>query len=522
MQEAAARTADIALARPTSSAGYLVNEIKLHKRGAVLAAAAVVVAVAAVAYFFYAARGGVAIDSVAVLPFVNVNNDPNTEYLSDGISDSIINSLSRLPNLNVKTLNAVLRYKGQQPDPQKVGREQNVRAVLMGRMTQRGDDLTISAELVDVSDNRRLWGAEYNRKRSDILVVQDEIAQEITAGLRLRLTGEEKKQLAKQYTQNNDAYLHYQLGKYYFRQNTKEAFEKSIESFEQAIKIDPNYALAYAGLARTYQYMGTRAFSPPKEYEHKVEWAALKALQLDDTLAEAHVFLGMHKISDYDWVGAEKEIKRALELNPNSSQANEAYSIYLRVIRGADEALRYAIRAYELDSMLWGGEPAFPYFLARQYDKAIELYRKNLEKKPDNAYLHILLGEAYVAKGMPAEGVAETQKGMALDATIDKTPERWDRYPMLAYAYAAAGRRDEALKILDEQQRLAKQRYVSPYNFAIIYTGLGDKDRAFEWLTKCVEQRTLIIFHLKSRPLFDSLRSDPRYPVLLRRMNLEP
>ena len=161
-------------------------------------------------------------------------------------------------------------------------------------------------------------------------------------------------------------------------------------------------------------------------------------------------------------------------------------------------------------------------YMARQYDKAIELYRKNLEKKPDNAHAHILLGEAYVAKGMPAEGVAEMQKGMALDATLAKTPERWDRYPLLAYAYAAAGRRDEALKILDEQQRLAKQRYVSPYNFAIIYTGLGDKDRAFEWLTKCVEQRTLIIFHLKSRPLFDPLRSDPRYADLLRRMNLEP
>ena len=161
-------------------------------------------------------------------------------------------------------------------------------------------------------------------------------------------------------------------------------------------------------------------------------------------------------------------------------------------------------------------------YMARQYDKAIELYRKNMEKRPDNAHAHILLGEAYVAKGMPAEGVAEMQKGVALDATLAKTPERWDRYPLLAYAYAAAGRRDEALKILGEQQRLAKQRYVSPYNFAIIYTGLGDKDRAFEWLTKCVEERTLIIFHLKSRPLFDSLRSDPRYPELLRRMNLKP
>jgi tetratricopeptide (TPR) repeat protein len=168
------------------------------------------------------------------------------------------------------------------------------------------------------------------------------------------------------------------------------------------------------------------------------------------------------------------------------------------------------------------GETAFAYFLARRYDKAIESYRKALEKMPDNAHAHVLLGEAYVAKGMMAEGVAETEKGIALDVTLAKTPERWDRYPLLAYAYAAAGRRDEALKILGAQHKLARQRYVSPYNFAIIYTALGDKDRAFEWLTKSVEQRTLIIFHLKSRPLFDPLRADPRYADLLRRMNLEP
>jgi serine/threonine-protein kinase len=517
-----ATAGDGATARTTSSAEYLVREIKRHKRGAAVVAATVFVAVAAVAYFFYPTSSGEAIDSVAVLPFVDASADPNAEYLSEGISDSIINSLSRLPNLKVNSLNSVLRYKGQQIDPQKVGREQNVRAVLMGRMTKRGDDVTISAELVDVSDNRRLWGEQYSRKLSDILVVQEEIAREISEGLRLRLTGEEKKLLAKQHTENTEAFLLYSLGNYSSRPMTKEGFEKGIEFFEQAIKVDPNYALAYARLASTYQFMGSRGFSPSKKYEQKVEWAALKALQLDDTLAEAHVALGAHKFYSFDWAGAEKEIKRGLELDPNSSQANGTYSIYLRVVGRVNEGLPYAIRARELDSMPDRGEAAFDYYIARQYDKAIELYRKNLEQKPDNAHAHILLGEAYVAKGMPAEGVAEMQKGVALDVTLGKTPERWDRYPLLAYALAAAGRRDEALKILDEQQRLAKQRYVSPYNFAIIYTGLGDKDRAFEWLTKCVEQRTLIIFHLKSRPLFDPLRSDPRYAELLRKMNLEP
>ncbi|MEP6922207.1 MAG: FlgO family outer membrane protein [bacterium] len=516
------QTADLALARPTSSAASLMNSVARHGRGVALAAAGMVLTVAAIAYFSHSAKSSGAIDSVAVMPFVNANADPSAEYLSEGISDSLINSLSRLPNLKVKSLNSVLRYKGQEVDPQKVGREQNVRAVLIGRMTQQGDDVTISAELVDVSDNRRLWGGQYRRKRSDIVVVQNEIAGEITNGLRLRLTAEEKKLLAGQQTQNSDAFLLYSLGNYYFRKNTKEGFEKSIESFNQAIQIDPNYALAYAGLAGTYQFMGTRGFSHPKEYEQKVEWAALKALQLDETLAEAHVFLGVHKFYDFDWTGAEKEIKRALELDPNSSQANDAYWVYLGALGRADEGLPYELRSRELDSTPDRGQAAFAYFLARQYDKAIELYGKNLEKKPDNAHAHILLGEAYVAKGMPAAGVAEMEKGLALDATLAKTPERWDRYPLLAYAYAAAGRRAEALRILGEQQRLAKQRFVSPYNFAIIYTGLGDKDQAFESLRKSVEQHTLILVHLKSRPLFDPLRSDSRYAELLRRMNLEP
>jgi TolB-like protein/Tfp pilus assembly protein PilF len=493
-----------------------------HKGVAILAAAIVVAAVAAIAHYFSPARVGEAIDSVAVLPFVNVSADPNTEYLSDGISDSIINSLSRVPNLKVMSLSSVLRYKGQTVDPRAVGREMNVRAVLVGRLTLQGDSLAISSELVDVRDNRRLWGEQYSRKVSGILVVQEEIVRQISDGLRLRLSGEERKQLAKQNTGNADAYQYYILGRHYYRQNTKEAFEKSIESFEQAIKIDPNYALAYAGLARTYQFMISRGFSPPKEYEQKVEWAALKALHLDDTLAEAHASLGAHKFIDFDWAGVEKEIKRALELDPNSSQANEAYSVCLRVVGRADEAIQYEVRARELDSTTDRGGIAFGYYLARQYDKAVELYRNALEKNPNNAHAHILLGEAYVAKGMTAEGVAEMQKGMALDATLAKTPERWDRYPLLAYACAVAGRRDDALKILDEQQRLAKKRYVSPYNFAIIYTGLGDKDRAFERLTECVEQRILIIFHLKIRPLFDPLRSDPRYADLLRKMNLEP
>lgn len=268
--------------------------------------------------------------------------------------------------------------------------------------------------------------------------------------------------------------------------------------------------------------MGTRGFWSTKESEQNLEWAVLKAVQLDDTLAEGHVLLGVYKISNFDWVGAGKEFQRALELDPNSYLANFSYSHYLMINGKQGESLPYAIRAQELDSTVSPGELAFAYSVARQYDKAIELYRKAIERRPDNPHPHILLGEVYLAKAMPAEALAEMRKGIALDATLARTPERWDRYPMLAYACAAAGQRDEALKILSEQQRLAKQRYVSPYNFAIIYTGLGDKDQAFAWLAKGVEERTTIIWHVKIRPMFDSLRSDPRYLDLLRRMNLEP
>ncbi|MEK6284837.1 MAG: protein kinase [Acidobacteriota bacterium] len=518
VSESAATTGDGATARTTSSAEYLVSEIKRHKRGAVLAAAAVVVAVAAVAYFFYPARSGEAIDSVAVLPFVNVSADPNTEYLSDGISDSIINSLSRLPNLKVISLNRVLRYRGQQVDPQAVGRELNVKAVLMGRLTQQGDGLAISTELVDVRDNRRLWGEQYSRKLSGILVVQGEIARQILDGLRLRLSGEQKNQLAKPYTENTEAYELYILGKHYFRKQTKEAFEKSIDYYKQAIEKDPNYALAYTGLAYTYYFMVNRGFWTTNEYLPKLEGAALKALELDDTLAEGHVFLGVAKYSNFDWAGSEKELKQALELDPNSPLANIAFSNYLSSVGRPDDALPYAKRAVELDPTSQAGGLANAYLVARQYDKAIELYREVLDKNPDRPQPHALLGETYLAKEMYEEGVAEIQTAV----TLDNAPERWDRHPMLAYAYAVAGRRDEALKILNEQKRLEKQRYISPYNFAIIYTGLGDKDRAFESLEKGYEQRTPLIYRLKSRPMFDSLRSDRRYAELLRKMNLTP
>ncbi len=520
MHESAARTADVAMARPTSSAEYLVSEIKRHKRGAMLATTAVVIAVVAVAYFFYPARGSETIDSVAVLPLVNVSADPNMEYLSDGISDSIINSLSQLPNLKVISLSSVLHYKGRQIDPQVVGRELNVRAVLMGRLTQQGDGLAISTELVDVRDKSRLWGGQYNRKLAGIQEVQAEISREISERLRLRLSSEQKQRLANRYTENSEAYQLYILGRYYRNKRGKEGREKSIEYYKEAIKIDPNFAPAYAGLADAYFNLGHGGFLPAKEAWQRAEWATLKAVELDDTLAEAHALLGYLKKRNWDWSGAEKEYKRALELDPSHVPAYLDYNALLQDVGRTDEALVYAKRAQELDPLTPGTTVllAYAYRGAGQYDQAIELFLKAIERNPNAAQPHFFLGEAYLAKGMYEEAVAEMQKAVA----IENAPERWDRHPMLAHFYATAGSRDEALKILEEQKELAKHRYISPFNFALIYASLGEKDQAFEWLEKAYEERSSPMDHIKSRRWFDNLRSDSRFTELLRRINLTP
>src|SRR3989441_199432 len=509
--------ADVGIAHPASSAEYIVNEIKSHKRTALLVAAAMVIVVAAIAYFSYFAKAGEAIDSVAVLPLVNVSADPNTEYLSDGISDSIINSLSQFQNLKVIALSSTMRYKGRQTDPQAVGRELNVRTVLTGRLIQRGDDLTISAELVDVRDSRRLWGEQYNRKLSDILQVQEEIAREISEKLRLRLTGEERSQLAKHYTANNEAYQAYLQGRYYFRKYTGEGLKKSIEYFEQAIKIDAAYAPAYVGLARAYREYSSPL--PPKESRQKVEWALLKALGIDDTLAEAHTLLGSIRQDDDDWPIAEREFKRGIDLDPKSLEAHRYYSDYLQAIGRNDEALAEAKKALELDPLSPGPTSLVGQRLedAGQYDQAIEQYRKAIEMDPNRAAARAKLGLAYLRKGMYEEAIVELEKARALD----NSPERPGRFANLAYAYAASGKRDEAQKMLDELKGLAKQRYIAPVNFAIIYAGLGDKDQAFEWLEKVYKDRSGPPY-LKIDFIFDSFRSDPRFADFARRKGLAP
>jgi Tfp pilus assembly protein PilF len=380
----------------------------------------------------------------------------------------------------------------------------------MGRLTQRGDDLTINIELVDVRDNRHLWGQQYNRKLTDIMNLQTEIAYDVSEKLRLQLTGDDTKRLAKQYTQNAEAYRLYMMGRYYFhRSGAKDDLLKSVDYFEQAIKKDPSYAPAYAGLGGTYHVLGWNGWMDPKEYWPKEELAAIKALQIDDQLPEAHVLMAAIREFNLDWTGAEEEYKRALELDPNSVRAHQTYAWHLEMFGRFDEAMSHTKRARELDplslELMWDMGVWFSF--SRQYDRAIEQFQKIIEMDPKVIGAHTMIAETYQKKGMYEEAIAELKS-----ANVSGPP--------LGYAYAVAGKRDEAQKILNDLKEQSKQGYVSPKAFAMIYMGLGDKDQAFEWFNKTFEENPYRIAWLKVDPRFDSLRSDSRFDALLRRMKL--
>jgi serine/threonine protein kinase len=456
------------------------------------------------------------IDSLAVLPFVNLSGDPEMEYLSDGITDTLINSLSELRKLRVVPRSLTFRYKGKEVDPQRAGTELNARAVLTGRVMQRGDTLLIGAELMDVAKLSQLWGAQYNRKMADIFALQEEIAREISEKLRLQLTGDEKKRLTKRTTGNKEAYQLYLKGRYWWGKRTPQGFSKAIEYFQQAIAIDPMYALAYSGLADCYSFLPTFAFVPPKEAYPKAKEAALKALEIDDTLAEAHISLARVKANqDWDWSGGEREFQQAIALNPDHAMAHLSYGMTLLSTGRFEESIRECKRAVELD-------PFAPhtnwilgvvYYVARQYDRAIDQCRKTLELDSNFFVAHTSLGSAYVQKSMYKEGIAELEKAVAIfPGNISLA--------FLGYGYAAAGRGLEAQKVLDQLNEISKEKYVPAYHRAIIYVGLEEKDKAFEWLEKGYEEHFIIA--IKVDPVFDPLRSDPRFADLLRRMNLQP
>lgn len=514
-------SAEVAKPRVTSSIEYLVNEVKGHRRSAILATTVLVILASVFGYYSYSARGGEAIDSLAVLPFVNVNNDPNTEYLSDGLSDSLINSLSQLPNLKkVISLNSVLPYKGKQIDPLAVGRELNVGAVLTGRVTLRGDEVLVSTELVDVKDNSRLWGRHYSHKLADVFRLRGEIAQDISEKLRLKLSGEEKEWLTRSSTENAEAYQLYLQGRYYWWKNTDEATLKSGEYFQRAIGKDPNFALAYVGLADYYMIMAGFGNMRSNEAWPQAEAAAVKALAIDERIPAAHRALGSVKMwYDWDWPGAERELKRAIELNDAEPDNHGLYNRLLEVTGRFNEAIADA-------SVDWNQPPGSRLaretrlpkllYLAGRYTEALEEWRKVLEKGTGRREMaHLNIGEIYAKQGRYEEALAEM---------LEVRPRI--RYPRelarIGYVYAVAGKRDEAVKILEEMKGLTGERYNLGTHIAAIYAALGKKDQAFAWLEKACDGHEHGVVDLKVDPRFDTLRSHPRFTTLLRRVKLAP
>jgi serine/threonine-protein kinase len=492
------------------------NRTKIYLAAAVLAV--LVLGGAFFGYRYFSGSESGHIGSIAVMPFVNASGNPENEYLSDGIAESLINSLSQLPNLKVASRNSAFRYKGRQTDDQALGRELDVRAILNGDLKQIGDQLVINVRLDDASDGRQIWGEQFQRKLSDILALQRDIAQEVTAKLRLKLSDADEQQLRKSYTENADAYQFYLKGNFYAGQYTKEGLAKGIEYYNQAITADPNYALAYAGLAY-YYIVQADWYQPANESMPKARDAAQRALKIDENVAAAHTSLGTVAFwYDWDWRTAEKEFQRAIELDPGDSHARQYYSLFLVCLGRGDEAVNQAKKGQQLEP-LSAEVTTFlgvAFIFSRRYDEAIGQQLKAVEMEPSNWFAHNWLGRAYAGKGQFVQAIAEYNKA---DQLQDDLPEVLAN---LGFAHAQSGNRVEALKTLDRLEKLSKIQYVPPFNFAVIYAGLGDKDRAIYWLERAHRDKGSSIPWIASDPQFDSLRSDERFTELCRRVGFQP
>ena len=490
-----------------------------YRIGALLAMLILAVGALGTWYYFQRQTARVtadSINSIAVMPFVNASNDPNTEYFSDGITETIINSLSQLPHKKILARTTVFRYKGRDADPQKVGNELGVDALLTGRVTQQGETLTIQADLVRVSDGSELWGGRYNKKLADVFAVQNEIANEISETLRLKLNSDEQKRVTNHSTDNVEAYQLYLKGQFEANKFTPEGLGKGIAYFNQAIAIDPTYALAYAGLSDLYVAQA-HVFVPPKEGYAKANWAAEKAAQLDDTLAEAHEALGAVKLySDWDFPAAEREFKRAIELNPNYSLAHSNLSCKFKALRRYPEEIAEARRGQELDplSAFANMELGEAFYHARRYDEAIVQIKKTLELDPQFFVTYHVGARTYEQKKMYAEAIAACQEWLKI------FPDDPNALASLGHVYATMGKRREAEDIIGKLLEISKQRYFSPYWIAVVYAGLGDNDQAFQYFEKAFEDRYFLMIWINSDPRFDNIRSDPRFADLVRRVGL--
>lgn len=460
-----------------------------------------------------------AIDSVAILPLVNASNDPSAEYLSDGITESVINTLSRLPGLRVMARSTVFRYKGQHVDPLAVGSELNVRAVLVGRLLQRGEQIVIKAELVDARDGALLWAEQYGRAAGDVFAIEADLAQQLSEHLKVKLSYEQQRGLAQRYTANAGAYELYLRGRFFWNQRSLDGMRKGVEYFIRALRLDADYALAYAGLANCYLMLSNYTL-PPREFVPKARLAVTRALALDDGLAEAHAARGMLSFwYDWDFVRAEAEYERALELNPNYPEAHQWLAYLYAAQDRFDEALTKFRQAQHLDPLSIAVTANIGEILYRagRYEEAIAQCEKALEMDAQYAKAFYWRTVAWLAAGRLTE--AQT----FLEMMAQQPGEvRWLATVFLAVTQARAGQREAAAQILAQLQSLSAQQYFSPFYLAVIAASLDDKDAAFAWLEKAYQERNGWMPWLKQEPLLAGLRTDVRFNELLRRVGLQP
>jgi serine/threonine-protein kinase len=455
------------------------------------------------------------INSIAVLPFENRIGSADSEYLSDGLAESLIYRLSQLPDLKVSPTSSVFRYKGKETDPQVVAKELGVDSVMTGRITQRGDNLTISVELVDAQNNKLLWGEQYERKLAELLATQREIAVEITDKLRLKLSGESEQKLEKKYTTNNEAYQLYLKGQFYFAKRTKEDILQSIELYRQAIALDPNFALAYIGVAESFVVMPSYPYLSPAEAIPQAKAAIARVIELDAELPETHAIAGMIAAGyDRNWAESECQFKRSLELNPNLALTHHRYaSIYLSPVGRHEEAIAEMKRAMELEplSLVQGANFAEVLMYAGRFDEALEQARKTYELDPNHPAVRRILCDILNARGMYAESLSISEKSLSQSDSLME---------QAGYAFVKTGQRQRAEEIIKRWKEIDKNEYVLNTAVAHVYAALGDKDAAFAELEKAYQQRDLLLTQLKTDPFFDNLRDDPHFKDLLRRMNL--
>ena len=452
--------------------------------------------------------------SIAVLPFVNMSADKNDEYLSDGMTEELINVLSKVPGLRVPGRTSCFAFKGKNEEDifRKVGDQLHVGTVLEGSVRKAGDKLRVTAQLINVSDGYHLWSKDYDGDVKDILNFQSNVAEQVVQALQVKLGGEGTRVLAKKPTENPEAHRLYLLGRYEFAKYTQTGWNNAIHYYEQALRIDPEFALAYCGLADNYAYMGS-VVMPEREAIAKEKEFAQKALELDPELAEAHMSFALVLVADYDWRNGLKEFDRALELNPNLAFAYELQAWTVNGLGRFDEAIAKTRKAVELDPLnpFFQMSLSFYQYWARQYDDAIAQARKTLAMDPNSAISHVLLGLSFLKKGDTNGAIAELQKS--------KTPDPGAWYQgYLGYAYAISGDRAKAEQALRELEQLAKRQYVSPTAFATIYLGLGQKEKCLDWLEKSYEQQDSACWYLKIDQIYDSVRNEPRFQALVQKV----